>query len=135
MTPTSYLFTKRGRISFDADERGLGPDDVLEEAIEVGAEDVDGDEEGNIILWTEPSGTNAAAQGLASKMDLKIGTMGVVWDANEETMVEIQEKDIRPFVEFLARVREEPNVIGVYANVRKGGLSDEVWEEVESLLD
>lgn len=122
-------------MSFLSDERALGPDDVLEDAIEVGAEDVEGDEEGNIILWTEPSQTNAAAQGLAGKLDLKIGRMGVVWDANEETMVEVEEKDSGFFIEFLARLREEPNVIGVYANVRKGRLSDEVWEEIESLLD
>lgn len=134
-TPTSYLFTKKGRVQFEKDERCLTPDDVLDEAIEAGAEDVESDEEGNIVVWTEPSQTNAAAQGLAGSLGLKIQGMDIIWDANDETKVAMDRGTVKLFVDFLGKLREEPNVTGVYANVQKGEVSDEEWEEVESRLD
>ena len=53
-TPTSYLFDKRGRTVFDRDERDLKVDDVLEQAIDAGADDVEADESGNIVVCRTP---------------------------------------------------------------------------------
>src|SRR4051812_39512229 len=52
VTPTSYLFKKKGRLAFEADARKLSADDILDEAIEAGAEDVESDEDGSLIIWT-----------------------------------------------------------------------------------
>ncbi len=50
ISPVSYMFTKRGRISFERDERGRTADDLLDDALEAGAEDIEADEDGNIVV-------------------------------------------------------------------------------------
>jgi transcriptional/translational regulatory protein YebC/TACO1 len=42
----AYLFRKQGRIVFDALERGLGIADVLDDALDAGAEDIELNSEG-----------------------------------------------------------------------------------------
>lgn len=51
VTPTCYMFSKRGRIVIERDGDG-SPDaeDLLDEAVEAGAEDVDVDDDGNIVV-------------------------------------------------------------------------------------
>ena len=49
-TPISYLFHRRGRTVLDNDDRHLTADDVLEDAIEAGAEDVETSTEGSIVV-------------------------------------------------------------------------------------
>lgn len=136
LTPMSYLFTKKGRVQFEKDERGLTVDDILDEAIEAGAEDVEADEDGNIVLWTEPSKTNAAAQALAKRFELQIQSTDIIWDANEETRSTLEgEENVRSFKEFVGKLRDNSHVQGVYANVKQGALSDEEWEDIQSQLD
>ena len=53
MTPTSYMFKRRGRILFERDERGLSAEDLLDDAVDAGAEDVEVDQEGNIMVGLE----------------------------------------------------------------------------------
>lgn len=138
VTPTGYLFTKKGRVQFEKDERALGVDEVLDEAIEAGAEDVETDEEGNIVLWTDPTQTNSAAQSLSAKLNLKIQSTDIIWDANEDTKSTLDPNKAQgstTFVELLGKVRENPSVQAVYSNIAKGELSDEEWDEIESELD
>jgi transcriptional/translational regulatory protein YebC/TACO1 len=133
-TPTAYLFQRRGRIAFDKDEKTT-VDDVLDEAIEAGAEDVESDEEGNIVVWTEPNMTMAAATALQKSHGLKVERMDILWDANEDTRVTLDEDAAKIFAAFLKDVRDTSNVEGVYANVTQGDLKDECWEEIEDKLD
>src|SRR5690606_38857675 len=49
----SYLFTKRGEILF---EPGTDEDALMEAALEAGAEDVQGDEDGSIVVITTADG-------------------------------------------------------------------------------
>lgn len=50
ISPVSYMFTKRGRILFERDERGRTADDLLDGALEAGAEDIETDEDGSIVV-------------------------------------------------------------------------------------
>jgi transcriptional/translational regulatory protein YebC/TACO1 len=43
------MFSKRGRVVFESQE-GVGADDVFDDAVEAGAEDVDVDKNGDIIV-------------------------------------------------------------------------------------
>ena len=50
LSPIGYMFNKRGRITFEPDERGRTADDVLDEALEAGAEDIETTDDGNIVV-------------------------------------------------------------------------------------
>lgn len=136
VTPTTFLFQKKGRIVFEKDERNLGVDEVLDEAIEAGAEDVETDEEGNIILWTEPNMTTSAAAALQKSLDLKVMSSDIIWDANEDTKVSLpDENGLKQFSDFLEALQDNSEVQGVYANIRQGDLADDVWENLQNGLD
>lgn len=52
----AYLFDKKGRISFDPD---VDEDDIMEVAIEAGAEEIDTDEHGTVEVLTAPEDFHA----------------------------------------------------------------------------
>jgi transcriptional/translational regulatory protein YebC/TACO1 len=135
-TATSYLFKKKGRVSFERDERNLGVDEVLDEAIEAGAEDVEADEDGNIVVWTEPNMTTAAAEALQKSLNLKVESADILWDANEDTKAILEsEEAAKELGEFIDAARDNPEIQGVYANVAQGSLGEEAWEDLQSRLD
>jgi transcriptional/translational regulatory protein YebC/TACO1 len=136
VTPTSYLFQRKGRLQLEKDERNLGVDEVLDEAIEAGAEDVEADEDGNIVVWTEPNKVTAAAQALQTSLGLNVVSSDIIWDANEDTKVPLEHgSSAKALSEFVAAVQENSNVHGVYANVVQGNVPDEVWEDLQDKLD
>ncbi|KAF8865725.1 DUF28-domain-containing protein [Acephala macrosclerotiorum] len=137
VTPTNYLFQKKGRVAFEKDESGIGVDEVLDEAIEAGAEDVEVDEDGSIVVWTEPNKTMAAAEALQKSHGLKIESSDIIWHANEDTMVTVDSEDaVKSLSEFLEALQDYPNVQGVYANVAKGmNIREDVWEDMLEKLD
>lgn len=136
VTPTNYLFQKKGRVAFEKDERNLGVDEVLDEAIEAGAEDVEADEDGNIVVWTEPNKTMAAAEALQKSLNLKVESSDIIWDPNEETMVPLESEDaVQALSAFVGALQDNPHVQGVYANAAQGSLADDVWEGLQDKLD
>jgi transcriptional/translational regulatory protein YebC/TACO1 len=136
VTPTSYLFKRKGVLRFEKDERNLGVDEVLDEAIEAGAEDVETDEDGNVIVWTEPNKLTSAAQALQTSLGLKVERSDIIWDANEDTKIPLEKPTlVKALSEFVAAVQENSNVLGVYANAAQGTIEDDVWEDLEGRLD
>ena len=130
------MFQKKGRISFENDDRNLGIDEVLDDAIEAGAEDVEINEDGSLIIWTEPSKTMSTAEALQSKLELKLQSSGIIWDANKDTRVPM---DNKPAVDSLSKavdyLRTNTDVQTVYANISQGSLQDEEWWQLESKFD
>jgi transcriptional/translational regulatory protein YebC/TACO1 len=136
VTPTNYLFQKKGRIEFEKDERNLGVDEVLDEAIEAGAEDVEANEDGSIVVWTEPNKTMAAAEALQKSLNLKVESSDVIWDPNEDTKVSLESEDaVKALLAFVEALQDNPQVQGVYANVAQGSITDDVWEDLEGRLE
>jgi transcriptional/translational regulatory protein YebC/TACO1 len=135
VTPTSYLFNKRGRVVFEKDDRNLGVDEVLDDAIEAGAEDVETDDDGNIVVWTEPSSTTAAAQALSKSKELKVQSSDIIWAPNEDTMAPFDsEESISTFLDFITQVQDDPSVQGIYTNAAQGAVADGPWEELMERL-
>jgi transcriptional/translational regulatory protein YebC/TACO1 len=135
VTPTSYLFTRRGRVLFEKDERGLGVDEVLDEAIDAGAEDVEADGEGNIVVWTEPSGVTAAAERLGKDLDLKVKSLDLIWHPNEDTLAPLEsEETVENLAALVDALRDEPAVQGVYTNVTRGTIEDNAWSVLEEKI-
>ena len=115
---TAFLFSRRGRVIFAA-KPGIGVDEVLEAAIEAGAEDVveseatsldnSGDPEtegdgsagggeygsgssggrGDLLLWTPPSGTARAAKEVGERFGLRVAGSDIVWAPNADTLAAV----------------------------------------------
>ncbi|KAI9879671.1 MAG: hypothetical protein M1830_003682 [Pleopsidium flavum] len=117
VTPTSYFFEKKGKIVFERDE-GIGMDEVLDAAVEAGATDVEEDEEGRVVVYTEPSQTKSTADGLIAAKGLRVESSEIVWDPKQDTMVQVNsEKEVKSVDHFLEAVQENPSVQCVYLNV------------------
>ncbi len=97
---------------------GLGVYEVLDEAVEAGAMDIEEDEQGRLVVYTEPSQTKAAAEGLTAARGLKVESSDIIWDPNLDTMVELDsERHVQNLDSFLQAVQEDPSVQNVYLNV------------------
>lgn len=116
VTPTTYLFEKKGRVTFEKKD-GLNPDDYLDAAIEAGATDVESDEEGRLVVFTEPSETKAVGEALSKATGLALERSEIIWDPNKDTMVKPKsEEEIKELEEALDAIRDEPSVRDVYLN-------------------
>lgn len=138
VTPTSYLFNRKGKLVFEKSDKIRGLDDVLDAAIDAGAEDVDTMGDDRIVIWTEPSKTFSTLEQLQSVLDLKVKSSEIIWDANRDTVIplrDIDELKINHLLDLVDELQEYPDVQGVFANVSKGTLSDDQWTELMSGLN
>lgn len=132
VTPTSYLFEKKGRIIFRKKE-GVGADEVLEAALEAGALDVMEDAEGRVVVYTETNDTKATAETLASSLGLEVEESEIIWDPNDETKIGLENAQAAEALStFVERLQEDSAVQGVYMNVARGSLDDAAWAELQS---
>lgn len=130
-TPTSYLFTKKGVVTFQKKD-GVGVDEAFEVALEAGATDVDSDPDGRIVVSTEPSDLSAVGDTIARALDLQIASSEVIWDPNEDTKVEVPSEeaagDLSDFVDEL--LQKEQSVQSISLNVSQGKLDSEIWNDL-----
>ncbi|MCJ1340273.1 hypothetical protein MMC09_005567 [Bachmanniomyces sp. S44760] len=88
ITSTSYMFEKRGKIVLalgDSSEEA-----ILDHAIEAGALDVEIlEEEGEAIIFTNPSQTKAVADAILANTKLSIKHSDLIWHPKQDTKVEI----------------------------------------------
>ncbi|CAK7198855.1 hypothetical protein SEUCBS139899_001522 [Sporothrix eucalyptigena] len=148
LTPTKFFFMHRGRVVLgpaeDSSEE-VSVDDILEDAIEAGAEDVEADEDGNIIVWTPPMQTGSvvsAIEGGPFKSKLSVVSAETIWAVNEETRSPLGDGnhgqsavEQRKLQELVAAFRAYADVKAVYSNVAQGEATDEFWHQLEQDLD
>jgi len=118
MTPTTYLFEKRGKLIFEPSAKAAG-DELLEHAIEAGALDVETDDDGNIIVLTEPSEITSVGEALTKSLGLKVESTEFIWDPKRDSVVDVESPKVlealskfaseylRPFCYILCR----PNLV------------------------
>lgn len=117
VTPTAYLFEKKGRIIIEKkDESTLSSDDYLNQAIEAGAVDISTDEEGRLVVITEPAETKRVAESLAESTGLTVEELEIFWDPNKDTLVNVDEAQAGDLEKALAALREESTVQDIYLN-------------------
>ncbi|KAJ0116426.1 hypothetical protein J7T55_007406 [Diaporthe amygdali] len=133
---TEFFFSRLGRVVFEQHDK-IGLDEIMDEAIELGAEDLEADDEGNMIVWSQPSSTMQIAQGVAKKFDLKILSSEIIWSPNEETRSTVDSiEDVQNLSAFVDALSEFPEVQAIYSNAAKGGsVPDEEWAAFEDSLD
>ena len=135
-SPTKFFFERRGRVVFEKGESGLDVDDIMEDAIEAGAEDLENDQEGNIVVWCDPSSTSNISKTVGPKFNLKIIESGIVWRANEETMVPLDSsEEFEKFLELLETLKDYPDVQAIWSNVAKGNMDDDEWTRITELIN
>jgi transcriptional/translational regulatory protein YebC/TACO1 len=132
---TKFFFTRRGRVVFERTPE-TGSDEILDVAVEAGAEDVEEDDEGNVVVWTEPSGTARVCTAVEGAFGLRIVSSQIVWAPNEESNVTLDEVgDVQRVTDLVAALRDVPDVQAVYCNASKGAVADEEWSKLESSID
>lgn len=134
-TPTGYLFTKKGKIIFESKD-GIGSDEVLEPALEAGATDVEEDEDGRIIVFAEPGDTRAVGDAISNALDLQIATSEILWEANEDTKIEIPNEEVASDLgSFIDRLQEkESSLQSIAMNISQGNLSEDVWNDIQERI-
>ncbi|RMY66695.1 hypothetical protein D0863_08256 [Hortaea werneckii] len=134
-TPTSFLFTKKGRVVFDVKE-GVGAEEALDAALEAGVMDVEEEEDGRLVVFTEPAEVKAAGDSIAKQLDLHIATSEIIWEPNEETKVGLQNdsaaRELNTFVDLLQERESTVNAIAM--NVAQGALAEDSWKDLQSRL-
>ncbi|KAI1281252.1 duf28 domain-containing protein [Xylaria sp. FL0933] len=144
-TPTAFLFARQGRTvlshnNSDPDdakraEETVDFDDAMMQALEAGAEDVEKDEEGNIVLWTQPNMTHQVAQDMAKALGLNILSSDIIWSCTSDKVKVDDAEAAETLAKLLAVIQEYPDVQAVYINAERGDVSEEAWDAVEEALD
>ncbi|KAI3337387.1 duf28 domain-containing protein [Xylariaceae sp. AK1471] len=137
VTPTAFLFTRQGRavLSYSHDKENGDFDEVMMQALDAGAEDVEKDDEGNIVLWTQPNMTHQVAQDLAKTLDLEILSSDIIWSCTSDKVKVDDAEAVGMLTKLLTVVQEYPDVQAVYVNAERGDVSEEAWSAVEEALD
>lgn len=135
LSPIGYMFNKRGRITFEPDERGRTADDVLDEALEAGAEDIETTNDGNIVVYTEPSRTASVATELTTSLGLKLHSSEILWFPASDTMVEApSEGTVKQLGDFVDDLQKEQGVQSVFMNITQGSVDDDAWANFKSKI-
>lgn len=133
---SKFFFSRVGRVVFEKGQSGVDVDQIMDDAIEAGAEDLENDEDGNIVVWTQPTGTMQICKAIGSKFGLKILNSDILWTPNEETKTKLDSsEELVRFTELLGALQEYPDVQAVYSNVARGSMSEEEWAKIEDNLD
>ena len=88
ITPTTHMFDRKGKIVFEA-SRGSEEEEIFDQAVEAGAIDVQTEEDGKMVVYTEPSHTAAVADKVATSSGLNVQSLDIVWDPKEDMMVDV----------------------------------------------
>ncbi|KAH7090010.1 transcriptional regulator-domain-containing protein [Paraphoma chrysanthemicola] len=131
VSTVGYMFEKKGRIILRPKE-GLGVDEILEPALDAGALDVVEDDQGRIVLFTEPAQTKTTAEALAKQLEVEVEESEIIYDPNEDTKVPVESEEVAAKLsDFLDELQEVQGIQGVYMNWSRGdGIPDELWEEL-----
>ncbi|KAI9837168.1 MAG: hypothetical protein M1838_004891 [Thelocarpon superellum] len=115
---TAYMFEKKGVIILEKDARALAPDDVLEEVIDAGADDVEQDDDGNLAIQCAADRLTATASSLASALRLTVVGSHLQWECKDECKVPLESSTDREALNLLiSELEDDSTVQHVYSNV------------------
>lgn len=128
-----HIFEQKGRIIL-AKKENVGVDEVLEPALDAGALDVFEDDEGRVVLFTEPAQTKKIAESIAKELEMEVEESEVIYDPDENQKVPLDDEGAAKELSerFLDKLQDVQGIQGVYTNWSKGAITDEIWEELSS---
>lgn len=119
----TWNFDQRGSITVPAS--GLSEDDIMEKAIEAGAEDVEMGEE-SAVIYTEPQELHAVSEALEQ---MGLNPEEVKLTMMPRTTVEVTGKDATAVLRLMEALEDQDDVQDVYSNF------DIPEEEMASLME
>ena len=135
VTPTRFLFTRRGRVVFGRrGDDSPTADDVLDAAVEAGADDIEEEDDGSIVVWSPPNRTAHVAREVGGAFGLAVADMDIVWSPNDDTRASVGGDDeLRQLADLVAAFREGSDVQAVYTNALRqdGDTRDDLWDRLE----
>ncbi|KAI1206543.1 YebC-like protein [Annulohypoxylon truncatum] len=134
MTPIAFMFTRLGRIILKGNSDD-DFDDIMMQALEAGAEDVEQDENGDIVLLTRPNAIHQVAQTMSEALSAEILDSDIIWSPAADRVKLDDPATATSINSLLTALRSESDVQAIYANVEQGAVSEEVWETIEDNLD
>ncbi|KAJ5330827.1 hypothetical protein N7476_000610 [Penicillium atrosanguineum] len=116
VTPTTFLFEKKGRVAMENKE-GVNADDYLDQAIEAGAIDIIMDEKKRLVVFTDPSETKSVGEAFSKLSGLTLEELEIFWDPNPDTLVDVQdEEQLKGLEDLVSTLREDHTVQDIYMN-------------------
>ena len=119
----SFMFDRKGQILYPV-EAG-SEDDIMEAAIEAGAEDVESSDDGHVI-FTEATDLNDVSTALEAALGEAESTK-LIW--KPQTLTEVDETAGGTLLKLIAALEDDDDVQNVTANFE---MSDEVMEKLAS---
>ena len=117
----AFMFNRAGEITYKA--QAGSADEVMEAAIEAGADDVQSDENGHVILCAFENIGEATA-GLSAKLG-EAETVKVVW--KPQTVTPVDEETAQSLMKLIDSLDEDDDVQNVFTNFE---VSDEVMKKL-----
>ncbi|KIX09135.1 uncharacterized protein Z518_00213 [Rhinocladiella mackenziei CBS 650.93] len=114
ITPTMFLFEKKGIVTFEEQDQ-IKPDDALDEAIDAGALDIISDEN-KLVVETSPTDIMAVTLRLQERLGLRVEKSEVVYVPHEESMVTLSEEQEQELQKILDTIEEDPSSQNLYIN-------------------
>ena len=117
-TPTQFLFQRRGRIKFP-DGHDLDADRVMEAVLDqTGVIDVSTDDEGKVVVDTEPDAVKAIEDCAAERINVQAERSEILWLPNQETVVDgLEETQLQEMDELTDKLEDYPGVQKVWTNL------------------
>lgn len=112
MANTSYLFDKRGIVQITLQE-GQTMETILEHAIEVGAEDVEGEDGGSVQILCNPTQLMAVAQALKERYAYTLDLIQLGYIPTSTVELEPDQERIQRLIDDL---EDEPDIVRVWDN-------------------
>jgi len=117
----AFMFNRAGEITYKA--KAVSADQVMEAAIEAGADDVQSDESGHVILCAFES-IGEVTQALSAKLG-EAETVKVVW--KPQTVAPVDEETVQTLMKLIDSLDEDDDVQNVFTNFE---VSDEVMKKL-----
>lgn len=135
VTPSSYLFEKKGKVVFDQKD-GVGLDEVMDPALESGATDVDELEDGSVVVFAAPEETKSVGEAVSEALGVQVKTSSIIWDPNEDTKTAVVSEDaavnLSAFIDDM--MEQEATVQAISMNVAQGSISEGPWSDLQARL-
>ena len=116
VTSTKHLFERKGRIIVSKPE-SVDDEAFFDIAVDAGAADIEVDDSGSPVLYTEPQLMSEVLEALSkTKHSLQIESAGIVWHPLEDTLTEDPGGHVVP--RLLEQFEEVNGVEEIFLNIK-----------------
>lgn len=121
----SWMFQRKGELIIDLNEFEVGEEELLLEALEAGAEDLDYGED-EAVVYTDPSNYESARENLEeSGYEFKSADLAMIPD----NTVSLDKSDAKKMLRLMEQLEDHDDIQDIYSNFE---ISEELITEIEA---